>query len=77
MPNDQTTEVSPEISISTLYSRDPHLLTDDDIDMIIARVRELRVEWTAAETQAKITGTRVKKKDTAPKEKVNLDDLFS
>ena len=65
-------------SLDELYSADPLSLTDDDIDKMVADLREKRVLWAKEESESQAQGRARKPsvyKDAPKKGSISLDDL--
>ncbi len=63
-------------SIEELFSRDPHSLTDADLDSIIEQLRLRRSAWQTKEAAAKAKADAKKSGDGKPGNvKVDLNDL--
>jgi hypothetical protein len=56
----------PEDTITTLFEKDPTLLTETDVQRIVDRLREDRAQWEKKESKGR--------KVDAPKD-LTLDDL--
>lgn len=71
-------EAVPE-SLDELFSRDPLSLTQQDLDKIIANLREARARWAAAEASGAKSAPRSAKAAAGPKVAakpgMSLDDL--
>ncbi len=66
-------KISPA-SLDELFSRDPLQLSDQDIDTIVGKLREQRLDWVAKEAQGK--APRAKTAKAGPDVKsMTLDDL--
>lgn len=57
MENNQLSEARPS-SLSELFARDPLTLTDEEVDRIVAEMRDARERWYKEETEAKAKGRR-------------------
>lgn len=64
-------KISPA-SLDELFSRDPLQLSDQDIDTIVGKLREQRLDWAAKEAQGK--APKAAKPSQAVKN-MTLDDL--
>lgn len=67
---DPIQEMSPS-SLDELFQRDPLKLLDQDIALIVARLREQRTQWLVVEAENKNQGTRKR----APKIRSDLGEL--
>lgn len=68
--SDPIQEMSPS-SLDELFQRDPMKLTDGDVALIVARLREQRTQWLVVENENKQQGTRKR----APKIRQDLGEL--
>lgn len=53
-------QLPPELTIGDLFAKDPYELTNSDLDRMIGRLREARLNWRKEEEAAKATGRRPK-----------------
>lgn len=61
-------------SLDELFSRDPLQLSDQDIDTIVGKLREQRMDWVANEAQGKTPRAKAAKAGPDVKS-MTLDDL--
>ncbi len=76
-PENPLSEADPR-SLDDLYSSDPLSLTDDDVDKIVADLRQKRALWATEDAAAQAQGrTRKPKayKSAPPKGQLSLGDL--
>lgn len=83
-PLDEIQEQSGEPTLDALFNTDPLALTEQDLDRIIAVMRERRALWQREEVEARTAGRRANPnaakpakpaKLSGPKKKITLADL--
>jgi hypothetical protein len=68
-------EASPE-SIDELFDRDPLELSDQDVDKIVARLRQDREAWAADEASAQTSGKCTKRQpNRIPQSQLKIETL--
>lgn len=66
---------APELRLGDLFQKDPNLLTDEEIDKIVAELRANRIRWQQEEAQAATEERKPKRSAGVNIKSLDLKDL--